>query len=381
MIGEGAPTVGVVGGGQLGRMLGEAAVPLGIELIVADPAQHPPAGPVAHEVYRGDFDDPATVAWLADRADVLTYEIELADPDHLEDIATTNGIPVHPSPASLRMTGDKLIEKQRLAANDVPVPAFRAIDDGTDLEAAFDALGRPLMVKARKGGYDGRGNAPVESVDGAREYFGDLSGLVAEELVAFDSELSVIGVRGKDAQAIFPVGENIHQAEILRETIVPARTPEAIREHAMTVANDVLSVLDGRGVFGIELFAKDDKILVNEIAPRPHNSGHYTIEATHSSQFEQHLRAIVGWPLGATDLRDPAVMVNILGTGDAARPAQLTGIGSVLATPGAHLHWYGKHEVRPLRKMGHVTLLPTDGEDRQTLLETARELTTDLTFT
>lgn len=381
MIGEGSPTVGVVGGGQLGRMLAEAAAPLGIDVIVADPTPDPPTAPVARDVIRGDFDAPETVAALADRSDYLTYEIELADPDQLEEISTTAGIPVHPAPESLRMTGDKLVEKQRLAANDIPVPPFRGIASDDDLEAALDELGRPVMLKARAGGYDGRGNAPVSTVDEAREYFGDLTGLVAEGFVSFDREVSVIGVRGRDDQAVFPVGENIHEAEILRETIVPARAPDRVGDRAAVVAREVLAVMEGRGVFGIEMFVVDGDILVNEIAPRPHNSGHYTIEATHSSQFEQHLRSIVGWPLGATGLRDPVVMRNILGTGDDARPARLDGVARVLETPGAHLHWYGKRDVWPLRKMGHVTVLPTEGEDHGTLLATAREITSHLRFT
>lgn len=381
MIGEGSPTVGVVGGGQLGRMLAEAAAPLGIDVIVADPTPDPPAAPVARDALVGDFDDQDTLRSLAARADYLTYEIELADPDRLAAVSAESGVPVHPSPDTLRMTGDKLTEKQRLAADGIPVPDFRPIDNATQLEAALDALGRPLMLKARAGGYDGRGNAPVASVEAARDRFGNLDGLVAERMIDFDREVSVIGVVGEDSTTTFPVVENVHETEILRETIAPTRSSLRVTDRATTVAETVLSVLDGRGVFGIELFEASGDILVNEIAPRPHNSGHYSIEGAHTSQFEQHLRAVVGWPLGSPELRDPVVMANILGDVEEPRPARLSGVPRVLETAGAHLHWYGKREARPLRKMGHVTVVPTEDDSRDTLLSRARTLRDHLTFT
>jgi 5-(carboxyamino)imidazole ribonucleotide synthase len=198
--------------------------------------------------------------------------------------------------------------------------------------------------------------------------------------VDFERELSVIAARGDDETATFPVGENVHEAEILRESVVPARTSEAVRERAVEVAADVLGALDGRGVFGIELFerASDGEILVNEIAPRPHNSGHYTIEGCVTSQFEQFARAVLGVSLGDTELRGPTVMANILGPADAeTRAARLAGATDALARPGVSLHWYGKRELRPLRKLGHVTAV---GDDRETLLDRARAARDDLTF-
>ncbi|UHH12382.1 5-(carboxyamino)imidazole ribonucleotide synthase [Halobacterium litoreum] len=367
-------TVGVVGGGQLGRMLAEAASPLGVDVVALDPTPDCPAVPPATAQVTAAFDDAEGVRELAERADVLTYEIELADPDLLESVAADADVEVHPTPDTLRTIQDKLVQNRALEDAGVPVPDFTAVDDADDLEAAFDDLGSPLMVKARTGGYDGRGNAPVESVAEAREAFDGLDGLVAEELVDFERELSVIAVRGDGETATFPVAENVHEDEILRESVVPARTSEDVREHATAVARDVLGALDGRGVFGIELFERetDDgtEILVNEIAPRPHNSGHYTIEGCHTSQFEQFARAVCGLPLGATGLRGPAVMANILGDPDAEkRPADLAGAPDALAKPGVSLHWYGKREVRPLRKMGHVTAV---GADRETLLDRAR---------
>jgi len=343
-------TLGVVGGGQLGRMLAEAASPLGVEVVVLDPTPDCPASPPAADQLVADFDDEDALAELAARADVVTYEIELADEDALDSLDA----PVHPSPESLAITGDKLAEKRALADAGLPVPDFAEVHTESGLEDAFDALGSPLMLKARRGGYDGRGNAVVDSIAEAVDYFGDLSGLIAEELVDFERELSTIGVRGANGVDAFPVVENVHEEEILRETLAPAPGDDASRDAARDVALDVLDVLSGRGVFGIELFQRGDEILVNEIAPRPHNSGHYTIEGTRTSQFEQHVRAVLGLPLGSTELREPAAMANLLGTGE-SRPADLAGAADALAVTDAHLHWYGKREVRPLRKMGHVT--------------------------
>jgi len=372
-------TVGVVGGGQLGRMLAEAASPLGVDVVALDPTPDCPAVPPAGDQVVADFADAAAVRELAERADVLTYEIELADPDVLADAAADFDVEVHPTPDTLRTIQDKLVQKRALADAGVPVPEFEAVDGAGDLEAVFDELGSPLMLKRRTGGYDGRGNAPVASVAEAREEFGDdLGGFVAEELVDFERELSVIAARGDGETATFPVAENVHEAEVLRESVVPARTSEPVREEATTVAEDVLGALDGRGVFGVELFEVDGTVLVNEIAPRPHNSGHYTIEGCHTSQFEQCARAVLGLPLGETTLRDPTVMANVLGEPDAeTRPAVLDGVPGVLDEDRLAFHWYGKREVRPLRKLGHVTAV--DG-DREELLARARAARDALSF-
>ncbi|MGM0398119.1 MAG: 5-(carboxyamino)imidazole ribonucleotide synthase [Halobacteriota archaeon] len=349
-------TVGVVGGGQLGRMLAEAASPLGVEVVVLDPTPDCPAYPPAADQIVADFDDESAIEDLADRVDVLTLEIELADPEGLRAATEATGTPVHPAPADLATTRDKLLESRRLDEAGIPVAPFRQVDDAEDLETAIDALGSPLMLKARHGGYDGRGNSVVESVAEATDYFGTLEDLVAEGLVDFERELSVIGSRGAGEIATYPVVENVHEAEILRETLAPARTMDSVKERADAVVRDVLEQMDGRGVFGVELFeTKDGEVLVNEIAPRPHNSGHYTIEGAVTSQFEQHVRAILGAPLGDTRLRATTAMVNLLGTGQTTRAASMAGVDSVLAMAGAHLHWYGKRDVRPLRKMGHVT--------------------------
>ncbi|MFC7251049.1 5-(carboxyamino)imidazole ribonucleotide synthase [Halomicroarcula sp. GCM10025324] len=376
------PTVGVVGGGQLGRMMGEAAAPLGLELVVADPTPDCPAAPVVRDQLVGGFEDRETFRELAERSDYLTFEIELADPDVLEAVAAETGTPVHPKPATLRTIQDKLVQKRRLSDAGVPVPEFRVVDTAADLREACDDLGYPAMLKARTGGYDGRGNVPVSGPDDVEAAIEDIAGpAMVEEMVDFERELAVMGCRGDGERDTYPVTETIHEAEILRESVAPARAEESVRERARDVALDVLDVMEGRGVFGIELFqTSDDEILLNEIAPRPHNSGHWTIEGCHTSQFEQHLRAVAGLPLGSTELRSPTVSTNILGDVDERQAAELHGERDVLATPRAHLHWYGKREVYELRKMGHVTVTGPDDVDRDDLLADSRALRGGLTF-
>ena len=383
------PTLGVVGGGQLGRMLAEAAAPLGVAVIVLDPTPDCPAAPVARDQIVGDFDDPEAFEALAARTDAVTFEIELADADLLDRIADEYGVSVNPAPETLALIEDKLVQKRALADAGVPVPPFRQVDDAADLRAAlaeFDAV----MLKARTGGYDGRGNVPVTDPTDAEAAMDAVGGpAMAEAFVDFARELSVIAVQGDGEVRTFPAGENVHEEEILRETVLPARTSDLVLERAEAVARDVLDTLSGRGVFGIELFeTPDGEIQVNEIAPRPHNSGHWTIEGARTSQFEQHVRAVLGWPLGSTRLRCPTVMTNILGTVAEPRPARLGNVAAILADPDASLHWYGKREVRPLRKMGHITFTgdraateaDDSGRDIESLLTHARDLRGELRF-
>ncbi|ELZ09193.1 5-(carboxyamino)imidazole ribonucleotide synthase [Natrialba aegyptia] len=377
------PTIGVVGGGQLGRMLAEAAAPLGVEVVVLDPTPDCPAAPVARDQIVADFDDEAGIRELAARADVLTFEIELADQDVLERVSEDSGTPVHPKPATLETIHDKLVQKRELEDAGVPVPPFRKVTDAADIRAAIDDYGAPVMLKARTGGYDGRGNVPVESKADAEAALDSVAGpAMVEAFVEFEREISIIAVKGKNEIATFPISENVHEEEILRQTIVPAGSSNAVAERARGVASDVLDVMEGRGVYGIELFeTSDGEILLNEIAPRPHNSGHWTIEGAQSSQFEQHARAVLGWPLAATDLRSPTVSVNLLGDVEESRSATLQHVDRILETPGAALHWYGKREARPLRKLGHVTLSGRNDETTAELLEAARELEESVTFT
>jgi len=372
-------TVGVVGGGQLGRMLGEAASPLGIELVVSDPTPECPASPVARDQVVGDFDDEQTLRELAERADILTFEIELADPDVLDAVSEETGTPVHPAPETLRLIQDKLVQKRRLEEAGIPVPDFREVDSAEDLGAALDDFGYPAMLKAREGGYDGRGNILVESEAEVEEAFAAIDGpAMVEKFVDYDRELAIIGCKGADEVDAFPVTETIHEEEILRETVSPPRTSEAVQERAISVAEDILAEMTGRGVYGIELFeTPDGEILLNEIAPRPHNSGHWTIEGCHTSQFEQHLRAVTGLPLGTTERREPTALANILGDVESRQDGTLYGVEDALRTDTISLHWYGKREVYNLRKMGHIT---TVGESPATVLSLIREVSEWLTF-
>ncbi|MFC3956935.1 5-(carboxyamino)imidazole ribonucleotide synthase [Halovivax cerinus] len=393
------PTLGVVGGGQIGRMLGEAAAPLGVELAVLDPTPDCPAAPVAREQLVADFDDEDAIRRLAERSDFLTFEIELADQDAMERVSEATGVSIHPKPSTLRTIHDKLVQKRELEGAGIPVPPFRAVEDAADIRDAIDDYGAPVMLKARTGGYDGRGNVPVESKADAEDALDAVAGpAMVESFVDYAREVSVIAVKGatdgaagvtdegasgsgETDVATFPVGENVHRDEILRETIVPTRSSDAARERAREVALDVLDVMDGRGVYGIECFeTHDEEILLNEIAPRPHNSGHWTIEGAETSQFEQHVRAVLGWPLGSTRLRSPTVMANLLADVEEAKPAALANVDRIHETAGAHLHWYGKAEARPLRKMGHVTMTDTEGDDVETLLSRATGLRDAVTF-
>ena len=372
-------TVGVVGGGQLGRMLGEAASPLGIELVVSDPTPECPASPVARDQIVGDFDDEQTLQELAERADILTFEIELADPDVLEAVSEETGTPVHPAPETLRLIQDKLVQKRRLEEAGIPVPDFRTVDSGEDLRAALEDFGYPAMLKAREGGYDGRGNILVETEADVEDAFEAIEGpAMVEKFVDYDRELAIIGCKGEEEVDTFPVTETIHEEEILRQTVSPPRTSEAVQERAISVAEDILAEMTGRGVYGIELFeTPDGEILLNEIAPRPHNSGHWTIEGCHTSQFEQHLRAVTGLPLGTTERREPTALANILGDVDSRQDATLYGVEDALRTDTISLHWYGKREVYNLRKMGHIT---TVGESPATVLSLIGEVSEWLTF-
>ncbi|QKY18982.1 5-(carboxyamino)imidazole ribonucleotide synthase [Halolamina sp. CBA1230] len=378
------PTLGVVGGGQLGRMLAEAASPLGVDVVVLDPTPDCPAARVADQI-EGELDDPDAVRELAERADVLTFEIETADPELLAEVRAETGTPVHPDPETLAVTGDKLREKEMLAGADIPVPEFVPAGSPAAAENAVDRFGG-TMLKAREGGYDGRGNEPVTDPDAAERTLATVGGdAVAEELLDFDRELAAIGVRGTDDETrVFPITETIHREEILRGTVSPPRVDDATRERARDVVTDVLAELDGRGVFGVELFDVDGEILVNEIAPRPHNSGHWTIEGAATSQFEQHVRAVLGWPLGPVERAAPTASSNVLGDVQAPEEATLSGVETVLDAPDASLHWYGKREARPLRKMGHVTVVDSEAngpdENAERALETAEQLRDSLTF-
>ena len=340
--------VGVLGGGQLGRMLALAGPPLGLTVTCLERAADAPAAAVGALVV-GDPSDPADVAGFAAGVDVLTFEIEGLRVGPLD-------VPVRPGRRSLEVASDRWEEKRLFA--EAGIPAARTLPAATPeaLRAAVTALA-PCVVKTRRGGYDGRGQvrlvgADDPAYDDAVALLAHEPGVVVEGLVPFDAEVSVLGARGVDgAVAVWPVVRNVHEAGILRLSTVPADVPPAVEAAATAYLTSLLERLDHVGVLALELFVVGDAVLANEIAPRVHNSGHWTPEGSETGQFEQHLRAVAGLPLGSTDLRGPCAMVNLIGT--------LPDTAAVLAVPGAHLHLYGKAP-RPDRKLGHVTVTARD---------------------
>jgi 5-(carboxyamino)imidazole ribonucleotide synthase len=375
----GGKRVGVVGGGQLALMMGEAAARLGLPAFaVLDPTPDCPAAPVATRQIVADFADPAGLRELASISDVLTFEIELAGAETLAELETA-GVVIQPSPATLAVIQDKLRQKERLSAAGVPVATFAPIAAATPagvVEAAARLGGYPLVLKARRGGYDGRGNALVAGPDDISAALDRLAGraLYAEAVVPFVRELAVMVARTAAGEVVaYPVVETVHTRHICDVTIAPAPISPAAAERAVAVASRAIASLGGAGVFGVELFqTADDRIWLNEIAPRPHNSGHYTIEGCQTSQFEQHLRAITGLPLCPTDLTAPCVvMINILGENRAPRPAAPSGVEAAQAL-GGHVHLYGKRETRFDRKMGHITVLGDTVEETLARARAAR---------
>ncbi len=357
------PVVGVLGGGQLGRMLGLAGIPLGVTFRFLDPAPDASAavtGPL-RVASLGDAD--AAVA-LADGATVVTYEWEGVPAATAR--AAAERAPLRPGPRALEAAQDRLHEKQLLTRLDVPVPCFAPVDDRAGLDAALDVVGLPAVLKTRRGGYDGKGQRVLREagdVEPAWRALGDAP-LLLEELVAFDRELSIIGVRGLEgATARYPLVETVHDGGVLHVARAPApATAKPVDAEAESIVRRLLEELEYVGVVAVELFQCGDRLLANEFAPRVHNSGHWTIEGAATSQFENHLRAILGWPLGSTAPRGHCGLVNALGA--VPDPA------AVLAVDGAHLHDYGK-AAQPGRKVGHVTVVADTATGRDRQLEAA----------
>lgn len=350
-------TIGIVGGGQLGRMLTLSALPLGYDVIVLNPQPGSPAAQVGAKEIIGDLYDEAALRQLADKSDFITIEIEHLDADVLDAIERS-GTPVNPAPRTIRMIQDKYLQKEFFAEAGIPLAPFVALTDERSARKALKKFDGRMLIKARHGAYDGRGNMVVKSDDDIKKAFKLFEDreLYAEAFVPFIKELAVMVARSIDGQAsTYPVVETIHERNICVEVIAPAQIDSVLRKKAEAVALKVATLLHGAGTFGIEMFLTEDgAVLVNEIAPRVHNSGHYTMEATRTSQFEQHVRAITGLPLGDTSLVvDAAVMVNILGERDG--PTEVKGRDAVMASPGTSLHLYGKSPTKVDRKMGHIT--------------------------
>lgn len=368
-------TIGIVGGGQLGRMLTEAALPLGFRVVVVDPGENCPAAQAGAEQIVGNLYDENALKALAERADYITVEIEHLDAKLLDTIAAT-GKPVNPAPKTIMTIQDKLEQKHFLRKAGIPVADFVEVTDTASAEKALRDFGGKMVLKSRHGAYDGRGNAVVASptqLAAAMESLGDK--LYAEKFIPFKKELAIMVARDQEGNvAAYPVTETIQQRNICLETLTPAEINPDLLGQAERFATDVAEHLEGAGVFGIEMFLTDDgRILINELAPRVHNSGHYTIEGCETSQFEQHVRAITGMELGSAKLKAPAaVMVNILGERDG--PTEVKGLDEASAVPGTAVHLYGKSPTKVDRKMGHITSTGGTVAEARERAEQARKL-------
>ena len=382
-----AKTLGIIGGGQLGMMITEAAQRMPDEIsdvIVLDPTADCPASLVGAKQIVADFKDKDAIIQLAHKADIITYEIESGDSDVLK--SAEQYAEINPSPETLRIIQDKFLQKSFLSENDILVPEFIKVDDINDLRQGLEKFGFPALLKTRRGGYDGRGNFKVRTMDDVQKAYDHFNGepMLLEKFVSFDMEVSVIASRNTHGEIkTYPLVENIHKDNILRTSIAPARVNDSIASQARLIAKDVMSVLLGSGTFGIEMFVMGDgTILVNEIAPRVHNSGHHTLQSSKTSQFEQHLRAILGLELGSTDLMYNTIMYNILGSDGFNGKYKLAGD---LGNDGKYddndndndndsnsndifLKMYSKKISKPLRKLGHVNLVGLRGESVDTLL-------------
>lgn len=367
--------IGIVGGGQLGRMMTFEAHKMGFHVTILDPTPNSPAGQVADYQIVADYNDRSALAELARRSDVITYEIELED-SGLFDELVKNGAEVHPSVETFKRINDKYTQKVFLKSSGIPVADFLPVDTTDDIVQAAKAFGYPFFLKTRLFAYDGRGNALIRKPGDIVAVQKSLQGLglYVEKLVLFTKELAVMVARNtKGAISTYPVVETIHKNNICHVVKIPAPVDRTAAKKAQAIAKRVMKHLKGAGVFGIEMFlTHGGQVLVNEIAPRVHNSGHYTIEACVTNQFAQHIRAISGLPLGDTDMLTPAaVMVNILG--ERTAPADHAGLERALAISGVNVHIYGKKDTKLERKMGHITAIDRSLENAYKKAKLARK--------
>ena len=344
-------TIGILGGGQLGRMLSVAAARLGFRTHIFEPGANPPAGDVAHALTTAGYDDVDALTAFAKSVDIVTFEFENIPTDALDVIE--NITLIRPNREALRTSQDRLVEKQFLEGLGLTVAPFADIANAADLEAAMTTIGAPSILKTRRFGYDGKGQSRLRSADDAAGALADMAGnpAVLEGFVNFTAEVSVIAARSPSGEvACFDPGENVHRDGILHTTTVPARLSAAQRMDAVLLAAKILNALDYVGVLGVELFVTPQGFIVNEIAPRVHNSGHWTQNGCAVDQFEQHIRAVAGWPLGDGSRYADVVMENLIGD-DMDRVPELA------KQRDTALHLYGKADVKPGRKMGHVNIV------------------------
>jgi len=362
--------LGIIGGGQLGMMLTEAAkkMPEHIsKVIVLDPNQNCSASLVGAEQITADFKNKDAIVELSKKADVITYEIESGDSEVLKSVE--NNAEINPSPETLKIIQDKFLQKTFLQNNNIPIPEFIKVESLDEVKEGLKRFGYPALLKARRDAYDGKGNFKIDSeneVEKAYDYFKGQK-LMLEKFVPFKMEVSVIASRNTKGEIkTFPLVENIHEKNILRQTIAPARTNNKVSQKASKIASDTMDVLKGAGVFGIEMFVtQNDDIVINEIAPRVHNSGHHTLQSSKTSQFEQHLRAILGLDLGNTQLIHNTIMYNILGNLNFEGEYQKLDFSK----NNIFLKMYEKKISKPLRKLGHLNIVGMDNQTIDQLLD------------
>lgn len=370
--------IGIVGGGQLGRMLTHDAQRLGFEVAVLDETLDCPATQFGADHLVGKLTDKDAIKRLAEISTYLTFEIEHINTDELRKlVANDNGVKINPSPTTLALIKDKFMQKQALDLAGIPVAPFAEVKTEEDILEVAKQFGYPMILKTRFGGYDGRGNVVIKNESQIKSSLEKLveKPLYVEKCIRFKKELAVIAARDVRGNVVtYPLVETIHENNICHTVIAPAPVDQSIAEDAYKLARETLKYLEGAGVFGIEMFLTEDNlVLVNEIAPRVHNSGHYTIEACSTSQFEQHIRAVTGLPLGSTRMHTKAaVMVNILG--DRKGRAELKGLEEALTLPHVAIHIYGKAETKPERKMGHITVCADTIEAAKQYAKLARQL-------
>jgi 5-(carboxyamino)imidazole ribonucleotide synthase len=352
--------LGIVGGGQLGKMMAFEAKHMFMKVIILDPSKDCPASSLADKLIIGDFSDAQKIYDLSSEVDIITYEIELANATALNNLEES-GFLVHPSPKTLSIIQNKYRQKKFLRENNITVPDFELVSSQEQLMYYCSNSGFPVLLKACEDSYDGRGNYLIRSeneISKALIYFSGRQCMV-EKFVNFKKEISIMVARNLSGNiSYFPIAENIHENHILKTSIIPARISKETEGKAIDLAIMTMKSLKGSGIFGIEMFVdEEDNVLINEIAPRPHNSGHYSIEACSISQFEQHIRAILDYTLLQPILLSDAVMINILGPDNYTGPYEIAGIDKLFAIPGAKIHIYGKLETKPNRKLGHVTIV------------------------
>jgi len=376
-------TIGFLGAGQLARMSALAAFRLGFKVVsFSNRSETEPLENVCAHHYKGSFENEEDMVQFAKKCDLITLENEFIDGNIFREVTRKSGTPLYPTTDTFALIENKFSEKKTFEKAGIDVAPYRMIANRQDLESFGDEHGWPFVLKSSKGGYDGYGNESVPNLEDAVSAFQKLGGeqghdIIAEAQIDFEKELAVQVARNETGTAVYPCCETVQQGHICTAVLSPARVDESIRKRAQELAVAASKAIDVRGIFAFEFFLKPDgSLILNESAPRPHNSGHYTIDGCETSQFENHVRAVAGLPLGSTALVSPAVaMINLLGTHE--RPATVESALPLLETDKGHLHIYGKEQSRPGRKMGHFTLL---GDHIENTYTRAQELTDEITI-